>query len=515
MTVSSASPNTVVGSRKKSTYWNFLFLNVGFLITIMNGILMIPLYLHYISGPMYGAWLATGNILTWITIIDPGVAGVILQRVSFAIGKNDNEDIGLAVASAIIISAALFFVAMVVGYALSFFIGSIARIDIHYKADIIGAFRIAMWGTALSLLADTFRNIILAYQKTKHHGVMLYSILVVSIALNIILLILHKGIYALAYTSLFRGAAIFTFALIYSIILLKQNSIKLTFKFAYFKSFSKVFAFTFSSSLFETIASNIDLILVSRYLGSQSVTVLDLCRRPVRMVSGIANNITISMLPSLPHLFGTGNEIKIQTTVTRIWNAIIWITGFIIGGFILFNYSFNTNWVGNKFWIGSTNNIILCVSVLLWSLGYNLSNITLSMGDIKNNSLLTIFRSVLYVIALFVLTKIFGMTGVLVAFIIPGLVMIAYYPFKLYRSVLTKDLGLTLFYNAVIIVLMLLGCSVISYIFNMKLNWFWLIIDSLIYTVAFFTVVTIFSASLKQELSTLLSSLKLKIGLAL
>ena len=420
----------------------------------------------------------------------------------------------MAVASAIAISSVLFFAAMTLGYTLSFFIGNLAKINNSFKGDIVAAFRIAMWGTALSLLADTFRNIILAYQKTKFHGVLLYSVVVVSIILNVVLLILHKGIYALAYTSLFRGGAILVFALYYSIILLKKNKIRLKFQFAYFKSFSKVFAFTFSSSLFETIASNIDLILVSRYLGSQSVTVLDLCRRPVRMVSGLANNITISMLPSLPHLFGSGNKEKIQDTVTRIWNVIIWVTGFIIGGFILFNYSFNLNWVGGRFWIGNTNNIVLCFSILLWSLGYNLSNITLSMGDIKTNSILTISRSILYMIALFLFIKMFNMTGVVAAFIIPGVVMIAYYPLKLYRSVLTRKMGLVLLNSTAVITLLLLICTFISFLFTIRVNWFWLILDGTLYAVLFFGTITIFSASFRTELMNVIFALKSKFRFA-
>jgi O-antigen/teichoic acid export membrane protein len=506
----SKSADISVGSRQKSTLWNFFFLNIGFIITIFNGILMIPLYLHYMSGPVYGAWLATGNILTWITIIDPGVAGVILQRVSFSIGKNDREDIGLAITSAILISTVLFFIAMLFGYALSFYIGGIAKIDVRYRGDIIGAFRIAMWGTAFSLLADTFRNIILAYQKTKFHGILLYSVLVASIVLNVVLLVMHMGVYALAYTSLFRGVLIFGFALFYSLMLLKKNQIKFNFKYLYFKSFSKIFAFTFSSSLFETIASNVDLILVSRYLGSQAVTVLDLCRRPIRMVSGVANNVTISMLPSLPHLFGSGDNEKIKATITRIWNVIIWITGFIIGGFILFNYSFISDWVGNKFWIGNTNNIILCISILLWSLGYNLSNITLSMGDIKNNSLLTIIRSILYIIALFSLAKLFGMTGVLIAFLIPGITMVSYYPKKLYQSVLTKDLGLLILREALLTCFILIVCAIISRLFIINLKWFWLIIYSGIYSITFLFTAAIFSRSFKNEIMNVVSMVKLK-----
>jgi O-antigen/teichoic acid export membrane protein len=500
-------------SRKRSTIWNFVFLNVGFLITLCNGLLIIPLYLHYINASMYGAWLATGNILTWITIIDPGVAGVLLQRVSFYIGERNKEQVGLAITSGILISSVLFVFALLLGYGLSFFVTGIARIDKAYAGDILSAFRIAMWGTALSLLADTFRNVILGFQKTRQHGIMLYSVQIAGILLNVVLLIMHTGVYALAYASLFKGFFTLVFAVIYSIILLRQNRVRLRFDGRYFLSFSRIFAFTFSSSLFETVANNIDLILVSRYLGSQSVTVLDLCRRPVRMVCSLANNITISMLPSLPHLFGSGDRAKIKRTVVRVWNAIFWVSGFMIGGFMIYNHSFVSNWVGSRFWIGNSNSVIICFSIFLWTIGFNLSNITLSMGDIRNNSIVTIVRSIVYIAALYLLVRFAGMTGAVIAFLIPAVIMTIYYPQKLIRATLDPELRHTVLTESGLVALILIVCSAIAFLFNIKLGWIGLAVCGALYGLVFIAILTLFSTSFKKELRFIISGVKSKLGL--
>jgi O-antigen/teichoic acid export membrane protein len=498
-------------SRKKTTLWNFLFLNIGFVISIVNGILIIPLYLHYIDSSLYGAWLATGNILTWITVVDPGVGDVLLQKVAFAIGKDDKQEIGAAIASGILISAGLFFISVVIGYGFSFFIGDLANINKLYRADILSAFRIALWGTAFGLLADTFRNIVLAYQKTKLNGIFLYSIIVVAIILNIVLLILHFGVFALAYAALFRGLATFVYSLIFTIVLIKRNHVHLRFQRAYFKSFSRIFAFTFSSRLFETVATNIDLILVSRYLGNSAVTVLDLCRRPLKLVTGLANNVTISMLPSLPHLFGSGQTEKIRIIVMRIWTTILWLSGFLIGGFILFNYNLTSNWVGRQFWIGNRNNIIMCLSFFMLSIGYNLSNITYSMGDIRNNSIINVVKSIVYLVCLFVLSKIAGMTGVLIAFLLPVFIMLAYYPSKVTTdALLTAGNKREIFRETIIVTCLLAACAVIVYLFHFELSWIPLAIAAGLYAMLFCLLLLLFSRSFKEETGKLLSITRLK-----
>jgi O-antigen/teichoic acid export membrane protein len=487
--------------------WNFIFLNVGFLITLFNGLLIIPLYLHYIDTSLYGAWLATGNILTWITIIDPGVAGVLLQRVSFSIGENNKDEVGLAITSGIVISGSLFFLALAFGYGLSFFLLDIARIDPRYGGEILSSFRIAMWGTAFSLLADTFRNIILAYQKTRLHGIMLYSVLIAGILLNVTLLILHSGVYALAYTALFKGFFTLLFAVFFAGRLLKQNRIRLKFNRRYFLSFSKIFSFTFTSSLFETVANNVDLILVSRYLGSSSVTVLDLCRRPIRMVCSLANNVTISMLPSLPHLFGSGDQVKIKATVIRVWHFIFWMSGLIIGGFLIFNHSFVSRWVGERFWIGTTNNLLICCSIFLWTVGYNLSNVTLSMGDLRNNAIVTILRSFCYIAALLPLVKGFGMMGAVAAFLVPSIIMVLYYPRKLTHTLFDRPLKQSAWKEVRLILLLLVASGIGSFYLRVDLSWPLLAAGSLGYGILFVGLVALFSPAFKKEIKGILAAI--------
>lgn len=499
-------------SRKKSTLWNYLFLNVGFVIAIINGILIVPLYLHYINSAVYGAWLATGNILAWITMVDPGVSGVVLQRVAHAKGKGDKKEVGLTIASGIAISLVLFVLAVIIGYVVSFFISDIAKIDENYSADIIKCFRIAVWGTAFTLLAYTFSNIILAYQKTKIHGMFLNGINIAGIIINTILLIGGTGIFSLAYANLFRGAATLIYAVIVSRYLINKDAVTLKFELNYFKSFSKIFTYTFSSRLFEILASNIDLILVSRYLGSHYVTVLDLCRRPIKIVSGIANNITISMLPALSHLFGSGENQTIKVVAFRIWSIVLWVSAFIMGGFILFNHSLIKAWVGADFWIGTGNNILLCVSIFLLAIGYSLSNITYSMGDIKNNSLINILRNVIYVILLYWLSKTMGLTGVLLAFCLPLIIPLLYYPKKVCevsffgRKDIKKIMQETFIVTGIILV-----CIAASWFFNIDFALPALMAGAIGYSVLFFFTLFILSNGFRHDVLQLKRSLLLKV----
>ncbi|TDO19018.1 lipopolysaccharide biosynthesis protein [Pedobacter duraquae] len=493
-----------IGSRKAATIWNFFFLNIRFVVSMINGVLIIPLYLHYIDTAIYGAWLATGNILSWITIVDPGVGGVLLQKVGYAIGKEDKDDIGKVITSGTLISLALFIVCIAVGYITSFFIGGIANINVQYRSEVIDAFRIGVWGTAFSLLSNTFTNFVLAYQKTKLHGMFVNSIMGLSIIVTVVLLFNGFGIRALAYNMLFTGFSTLLYSVIMSVMLIKQNDIQLSFQLPYLKSFSKIFAYTFSSRLFDTIASNIDLVLVSRYLGPHFVTALDLSRRPVKIVTGLANNVSISMLPALSHLFGTDDKDRIRAITIRIWRIILWLSGLIIGGFVLFNHSFMINWVGKEFWIGTLNNNLLCISFFILSIGYNLSNITYSMGDIKNNSLINVVRNCLYLVLLYLLTKILGLTGVILAFTLPIFILIGYYPRKLFaKAEYTKSDIRSILLDTGVVSGILLCCVLITCFFPFVSSFVWLVVGAALFVIGYVSLLIILSSNFRVEIKYL------------
>ena len=64
---------TVRRSRQRTVIWNFAFQYFFVGMLFVNSIVMVPVHLHFISASAYGAWLATGNILVWLTAIDFGL----------------------------------------------------------------------------------------------------------------------------------------------------------------------------------------------------------------------------------------------------------------------------------------------------------------------------------------------------------------------------------------------------------------------------------------------------------
>jgi O-antigen/teichoic acid export membrane protein len=494
---------------KKTTFWNFFYTNLRTVISIANGVLIIPLYLHYINSPLFGAWLATGNVMTWLSIADPGVGDVLLQKVANALGRNDKDEIGLAVTSGFLISIISFLVVIILGMGTSYYIIKGINYTGPNTAELVGSYQIAFIGTCLSMFANTPNNILIGFQKTKEFGFYATMISLSSILLNVVLLVLGYGLYSLAYAFLFRGVVGLGYSLIYCYIILKRQGIPYHLDKKYTKSLSSVFVYTFGGKVFNAVSGNIDLVIISRFLGPQAVILLELSRRPIKIVTGFVNNISIASLPALSHLSGSDDMDRAKKVFTESILVIIWVSGFIIGGFLLFNAALIRLWAGQVHFFGKTNNIFSCFSFYFLSITFAISTILYSFGDIKKNNVVTILRNLLYLVVVVFLVKWFGITGEIMAFLFSIILLnCTYYPIRMIKlAKFTRD-EIVFFSKELIYNIFFLGvCAVIGWFLPGKLSWLQLIADCAVYGVVFFLYYYFLPSKFKL---VLLSKLKFK-----
>jgi hypothetical protein len=60
-------------------------------IVALQAIVLVPLYLHALGAQLYGAWLATGDVLLWLQAFDLGLPNFLIQRVGAAHGIGDER----------------------------------------------------------------------------------------------------------------------------------------------------------------------------------------------------------------------------------------------------------------------------------------------------------------------------------------------------------------------------------------------------------------------------------------
>ena len=95
-------------SRKRATILQALggYVNTG--IIILQGLLLMPLYIRYLGADTYGLWLASGGILGMLGLINFGISSMLVQRIASAYGKNDLDQAGAYFISGMVVYLSIF-----------------------------------------------------------------------------------------------------------------------------------------------------------------------------------------------------------------------------------------------------------------------------------------------------------------------------------------------------------------------------------------------------------------------
>ncbi|RIV22501.1 hypothetical protein DYU11_15915 [Fibrisoma montanum] len=423
----------------KSTYWNLFYQYSSVILSIISGILMAPLYLHYIESSTYAYWLASGNILIWITIIEPGVGITLEQKVAFTAGQNNKTELSKLITSGLILCSII----LVASFSISLLIQQSIPVILDLKkwphtSLLQEAFFWASIGSSLSLCTYSLVGVNQGLQHTAYTGLVYLVSQLVGIVISIYGLIQGWGLLSIGYSRAVTGVLYFVGNGLIFLYALQKDTIRLEYDKHYFKSFYKIFSYTFANKMGITIANNIDLIVVSRFLEPSIITQLELSRRPQNIFSGFVNRTTYALLPSMSHSFGKGDSNSVKTIYIQFLKGFIFISLIISFGFIIFNEALLNFWVGAENYIGDLENVLIVLSIIISSYTYSNSNFSFSAGNIKGNSKVGIYRSILYLVLIFPLTMYFGVVGLLAALIISYLATEFWY----YQLDLARVIGL-------------------------------------------------------------------------
>lgn len=501
-----------IPNRKKAVKWNLLLQYISLGLGIIKGFLIVPIYLSFIGMELYGYWLATGSILVWINIIDPGAGTVLQQKVAYEYGNQNNSNLNKLAGSGIIIGALICGIALICSYIFSFFIPTLLGFENFAEEQIlIYSFNIAAVGASFSLVTSVVRGVNYGMQNTKVPGIIEIAASLVGIIVNIIMLYLGYGLYAIATMLLINGILTCFGNLIYLQISAKRQQLHI--KYSLFETLPlfKEFTYTFFSRLVNTLTSNLDLIIIARFVGAEMVTIVEMTRRPFKMIASIVYKPAVALSPAISHLYGQNDPAKMNNLLFKFFHFLIWAYCFIISGFILFNKYLISLWLSEKMFAGILLSLLICVGLGLKGFFSSIGNLNFALGDIKGSSKIIIAQNLLYVLFVIVLGYFFGIVGILVALIPSVLLTSGWYYLKglRKREVLTIENITYIVKNLVLAAVTCLICFLIQPYLNIK-NWFDLIIAASIFASIFLALFWLFSKMFRNIMKVALEKINFK-----
>ncbi len=107
-------------TRTRRAAWGVVSSYAGAVVTAVAGFLVVPLVLRSVSRADYGLWVAVGQAVGYLALLDLGVGSAVIRRTAELSGQPDGEVIsGRTVSTAIALYCALGVVFVAVGMAIA------------------------------------------------------------------------------------------------------------------------------------------------------------------------------------------------------------------------------------------------------------------------------------------------------------------------------------------------------------------------------------------------------------
>ncbi|NDV63044.1 oligosaccharide flippase family protein [Puniceicoccales bacterium CK1056] len=417
-------------SRRKAAVWGLMFSYSSIVYAIISGIALVPLYLRHIPLDLYGAWLATGNVLVWLTVVDPGIASVITQRAGVAYGKKDNLALMGYTTAGLLITLGICVFIVGTGWGISFYLPDWVNLSNESTSIILRkAFLMAISGTAIMILSYALSAVNYGMLGSLGPGIVGVISSFGSLIVIAVLIFADYGLYAIAAGFLFRGSGLLLGNSGYLLWRLHKEGIKPAFSISKFGEVLSLLSFTSIGKVGTTFSSHMDAFLISRFIGPETVAVYVLTKRSFNIGETLLNRTGQAVGVGISHLSGEGDYVKIRSVIRRLIKLNIWMLGLAFGGFLSLNKTFVSLWVGEEFFAGTLISSLLCFYLVSRVMLTVMSSLCVSLGDIKRSSVVIFTYSILVFAILLAGIYYLGILGAIIAPLVGySVVYFWYYP---------------------------------------------------------------------------------------
>jgi O-antigen/teichoic acid export membrane protein len=391
--------------------WNGFFQYVYLGMAFIQGIMLVPLYVKLIPQAQFGAWLATGNIINWLSLIDPGYSEVIQQRVGFCYGKGDHRGVGEYAGIGLLMSLVLGLAILVLGGSVLPGLGwlsGLAPADLHVLQ---WSFLLAVVGNACVVASYGYTAI--SFGMLGSLGPGSFSMLAngLAIIVTVVALELGMGLPSLGLGACVRGVGSLMAVGGYFVWRWRRERLILRINLRIIREISGLAGVFFMGKITNQIATNIESVFALKILGAEIVPIYVLTQRCISFTRSLADRSSIAVMPSLSNLHGAGHEEQLRLWVSRMLYVSTWMMGLLLAGFLALNGAFVRLWVGKAFYAGAGVNALLCAEAVAISFTISFRNMLIALGAIRQVSIFLTIQAVVCSALMWWCGKEFGMAG--------------------------------------------------------------------------------------------------------
>jgi O-antigen/teichoic acid export membrane protein len=398
-------------SRQRAAFFNVAFSYGIVVVVLLQGFVLTPMYLARIPVALYGAWLATGNVLAWIELVDPGLATLLQQRVAFSFGRRDARDVATVIGSGLIV-VTLFSALPLAAMPFAGGIAQLVNLSGDLSRELVVAFRLGLVSVTLALAADSVGAVNAGLQRTGVSGAIGLAGSVVGILVTLLLLLGGARLNAIPAGLVARGV----FVLLANGVALRYWSARhlpegLVVSRKEAVALLHLSTFAFVGRLGATLLQKLDGFLSAHLVSPTAAAVFTLTGRPFEIVRMACDRISGGLVAPIAHLAGEGGSARLREVVTHMMAVAAWISCIGLGLVIAFNGLFVQLWVGRHLYGGDALSIAIAASTATTVQVVLFAHLVYGLGGVRSCSLIVLGEALVRIPMQLFLGRRFGLIG--------------------------------------------------------------------------------------------------------
>jgi len=339
-------------------------------LAIASGLVLVPLTINAVGPRSYGLWLATGELLGYAGMIDPGVLGVLPWMVAEADGGRDRQRLRELVSNGVAVGSVVGLGYALVASVLWVLVPATVNVPVADRSALAQPLLLLVAATALAYPLRTFSALLAGLQDALFNGVLNVAQSATYFAIALVGLSRGWGLYALALASvsstLVAAAASLVRALVIAPDLLKRwpRPQPATIR-SLLANGVGVWIAGFGWRLIAASTSMV-IALVGR---TEWVAIYSCTSKLSALSTQLAWVLPDSGLIGLSQLHGEGRpQSRVRTVVMMIIRLHLVLAGTTACAVLVFNPAFVTAWVGPAYFGGHALNLWLAGGIVASSL---------------------------------------------------------------------------------------------------------------------------------------------------
>jgi O-antigen/teichoic acid export membrane protein len=380
-------------------------------LTVVQGVVMVPLYLRHIGPGMYGAWLASGDLLGWLSLLNMGVAGVVTQRMAAAHGRGDRPVLGAYYGTGLLVQAGLVAVLMALAAAAAPFIPGWLGLHGAQARLLSGCFAGAGVATGLGIMATLAGTLPLAVQRMAFNVAATLACTLAGVAVTLWLLLTGGGLWALVWGMLARNGLLLLALAAHAAAVMRREGTRARVRAPVLRDLGSLAGSTLLTMLGNTAAGRCDALLVAVVFRPELATVYVLTRRAAEIVSMFLARIGGSVYPGFAHLVGSGRLPRARQVLAQVDRGYLAAGALCVALYMALNRTFMELWVGPAQYGGHLLTVLLGLNVLLVGRAALITYLLGGSGQIRQSARIIFAEAVVRVAAMLALLLLLGMPG--------------------------------------------------------------------------------------------------------